>query len=270
MRLELRQPVSMKIITYLSFALIICSSFITLNNNVFKWRFDKFKKLTYKYEQIAGINSVLFERDHMKTFNRLNGSLIIKVKNDSLADMVFGDLKMAMCNVDSLGDTSVVMSQSAPDMFIQNFKEDGSMEGQLNGQLEMVAKTLFPVIDKKMEIGDSADKQVSMPFNVFGSSIDVTGYNRIKYVGKKEGIDKLETVLNISQYTIPDDVKTKYICYMKGNSKFDFNSEKGFFTNGLVNTNIVMGTEPSDSTKTMINLSMNMTSEIRIQLISVE
>jgi hypothetical protein len=256
--------------TFLLFTLFIASSFNISSDNVFKWRFDKFKKLTYNYRQIASTKSGLFENAQMKMFEKLVGNLIIKVKNDTLADVVLGDLKATMCNVDSLGDTTVVMSQSLPDIFIQNLKEDGSTKGQVNGQTEMLAIILFPITNKKMEIGDSADQPVSMPFNIFGSSINVTGYNRIKYVDKKDGIDKLETIINVSDYIIPEDVKTKYTCYMKGNSKFDFNSQKGYFTSGLVNTNMVMAAGSSDSTKDMMNLSMYMNTQIALQLIAAE
>ncbi|HEY4874910.1 MAG TPA: hypothetical protein VIH86_05020 [Puia sp.] len=205
-------------------------------------------------------------------FNKLDGKLIVKVKSATLADIVLVDLKMTICNLDSLGDTSIIMTQSVPEMFIQDLKEDGTIEGQLNGQTEMLAKTLFPIMNKKTEIGDSADLPMIIPFNLFGSTINVRGYNRVKYVGNKAGIDKFETIINVSDYTIPDEVKSKYKSYMKGNSKFDFDSQKGYFTSGVVNINMAFGTESesSDSSKFMMNLSMDMNTKITLQLVTVE
>lgn len=260
----------MKKIAFAILAILISSSFIILSDNIFKWRFDKFKKLTFKYEQVASTKSDLFVDNKMNIFNKFEGKLVVKVKSAALADIVFEDLKMTMCNVDSLEDTSVVMTQPVPDMFIQDLKEDGTIEGELNGQTEMLAKTLFPIMNKKAEVGDSVNLPMTLPFNIFGSTINVKGYNRVKYVGYKDGVDKLETIINVSDFTIPDEVKTKYICYMKGNSKFDFNGEKGYFTNGIVNINMAFGTESSDTSKSITNMSMDMSTKIILKLISVE
>jgi hypothetical protein len=260
----------MKKIAFAILTFLISSSFIFLNGDIFRWHFDKFKKLTFKYGQVESTKSGFFVNKKMNIFNKLDGKLVVKVKSDTLADIVLEDLKMTMCNIDSLGDTSTVMIRSVPEMFIQDLKEDGSYEGQLNGQMEMFAKTLFPIINKKAEIGDSTDLPMAMPFNLFGSTINVKGYNRVKYLGNAEGVDKFETVINVSEYTIPDEVKTNYKCYMKGNSKFDFNSQKGYFTKGVININVAIGAESSESPKSMLNMSMDMNTQIVLQLVTAE
>jgi len=260
----------MKKIAFAILTFLISASFIILNGDIFRWRFDKFKKLTFKYGQVESAKSEFFGNKKMNTFNKLDGQLVVKVKSDTLADIVLEDLKMTTCNIDSLGDTLMVMTHSVPEMFIQDLKEDGTIEGQLNGQMEMLAKTLFPITNKKAEIGDSTDLSMTMPFNLLGSTINVKGYNRVKYLGNVEGVDKFETIINVSEYTIPDDVKTKYKCYVKGNSKFDFSSQKGYFTNGMININVAFGTESSESSQSMMNMSMDMNTQIVLQLVTAE
>src|SRR6266581_2792629 len=99
----------MKRITLAILTILICYSCVTSNSKLFKWKFDKFKRLTFKYEQVLSNKSEFLGERNMKTLNRVEGKLIVKVKNKNLADIVFADLKMTASNIDSLGDTSIVM-----------------------------------------------------------------------------------------------------------------------------------------------------------------
>jgi hypothetical protein len=256
---------------FLILVILISYSFITPGGGPIKWKFNKFKRLTFAYSQVMSMNSGFsFGKDSLNMFNKLEGNLVIKVKTDSLADIILTDLKMTIYNVGPSGDTSVMMTQPAPDMFIQDLKEDGTIDGRLDEQTELLANMLFPVVNKNMPPGDSTDLPMSVPFNLFGSTINVRGYNRVKCVGNQNGLMQLETIINVSEYTIPDEVKTRYKCYMKGNSKFEFNAERGYFTNGFVDINMAFGTESPDSSRSIMNMSMDMRSQIVLKLINVQ
>jgi len=266
----------MKKIAFAILTILICYSFVTISDNLIRWKFDKFKKLTFKWEQVESTKSVLpigNGDSTMKMFNRLEGKLIVKVKNKKFADIILEDLKMSVYEVSSSGDTLMRMSQTVTEMFMQDLKEDGTIEGQLSPRWEMLAKIMFPIMNKDVKIGDTVDLPMTIPFDLLGSRINVKGNNRIKYLGNEEGLDKLETIINVSDYTIPDEVKIKYKCYMKGSSKFDFDSKKGYFTSGVVNFNMAFGTASSDSSKSMMNMtnmSMDMNTKIALKLIAVE
>jgi hypothetical protein len=251
--------------------ILSCYSFVKPGDTTIRWNFSKFKRLAFSYSQVMSMKSGFsFDKDDPKMFNRLDGNLIVKVKSAQFTDIVLTDLKMTMYQVNSSGDTSVVMTQEAPDMFIQDLKEDGTIGGQLDQQAEVLAKTLFPVMNKNAAVGDSVDLPMSIPFNLFGSTINVRGYNRVRYVGNENGLANLQTDINVSEYTIPDEVKTKYKCFMKGNSRFSFDAEKGYFINGFVDINMAFGAESPDSSKSMMNMSMDMSSQIILKLINAQ
>lgn len=248
--------------------LLFCSSFAGIKKNLIRWEFDNFKKLTFTYEQIMDVyKDHTFDTDKTKTFIKAQGLLIVTVINSESADIAIKEIKMTQYRVDSLGDTSVLVNMNAPDMFIKDLKEDGTIGGEIEDKIQTLARTIFPIANKEMAIGDSVDIPLTVPFGMYTTLINAKGYNRVKYVNDKGDIAEIATVINVSDYIVPKGVETKYICYMKGDSNYEFNTQKGFFAGGIININMVTGYEEKDSIK---HIEIDMKTTIKIEPVSVE
>ncbi len=249
------------------FLITLCCSFISSDRHLIQWEFDNFKKLTFSYVQTMHSKSSIMS--DMSMLQELNGILVVHAKSPTHADVLFKELQMKMFRLDSLGDSSDVMTNIYPDMFIQDMKEDGSIDGELDGQTELLAKVLFPALPKAIAPGDSVDLPMMVPFNIMGSVIKVKGYNRVKYTGTTNESSTLNTIINVTDYTIPEDIKTKYICFLKGTSSFQFNDTKRYFTQGEITIHMGFGTE-GEKKSDPDRLMMDMKSTIKLKLIKVE
>jgi len=198
------------------------------------------------------------------------GKVIVAINDSGYADIVFKDIKLSMMMVDSAGDTNTVMSQSAPDMFIQDVKENGTIQGDVSKSLEPLAAILFPVPAREMGPGDSADLPLSIPFTIYGSKIMVKGYNRVTYAKQRGDTALLTTVINVDQYRLPADLDHQYLCYMKGTSSFKFDVAKGYFTEGRIDANMVMNNQDTTASKSMFATNLDMKTQILFTLLKVE
>ena len=188
------------------------------------------------------------------------GVLVVKVNNSSVADMIFKDMFMKISEIDSLGIKKQIMENQMPEFNIQGLNEDGKIDGKLNSQTEILAKILFPVINKNLKLNETHDLPLDMAFNQYGYQIKVKGQNSIKYDGNGE----LKTKINISEFENLQDSK-KYISYLKGNSSYNFDNQKGYFKSGTININMAIG---SIENKISV-ITMNSNSTITLKLISV-
>ena len=79
------------------FGLVSCQE---KSNEEIKWNFKNFEKLTYDYQQIVE-NSSPFETNE-KMYNKVRGVLIVSVKDNDKADIVFKDLKVSIFSISPL------------------------------------------------------------------------------------------------------------------------------------------------------------------------
>lgn len=235
-----------------------------------KWNFKDYQKITYAYSQKMAAKTP-FSSDSM--WNGMEANLIVSIKNNELADIVLADVKTYSFDKDSLGNyiatDTVEMSNR---ILFQDLTPEGKMKGEIKQGNAMLAKTLFPIPNKPMAIGDTANLRMNMPFNIYGSSINAKGYNRIKYVEKKNDILHLKTKIDVSEYQIPEEINQDYICFLKGNSSFKFDSEKGVFEAGTINLSMGMGVNQVDSTSNSKEdkMMMEMNTKIDLKLKSIE
>ncbi len=151
------------------------------------------------------------------------GKLSLKSERNNIARLVLEDLTMNIeMNVPGKDETKFMKSQ-APPMVIQGIKEDGSMKLGYSYQ-ELLLKTLFPIPQHPLKIGDSVSIPAQMPFNAMGSLVHVTGTSQIKLVDYVQ-IDgktctKLKTAIDISTLNVPLEMEGNYKCQVKGSSIF--------------------------------------------------
>lgn len=202
-----------------------------------KWKFENFNKLKYDYTQLTESHAP-FSTDE-KMLNEVKGTLIVSVKENGKADLIFKEIQMTMFSLLENGDTNQVMSNSAPDFFIQDMDEVGNVDGKLNQQTELLAQILFPVSDKDLLQRKVIKLPVIIPFNMFGSVINVKGYNQVKLEAvNEENIASIVTSLDVAEFDIPEDADLNYECYLKGSSDYQFDLNQGIFK--LANLEIFM------------------------------
>ncbi len=258
-----------KIIGILLLTVLLISA-TTISKKLIKWNFNDYTKLTYEYNQTISTDGEYLP-DTQKML--MTANLLVSIKNKEFADVIFTDIKQIMLSADSLGVYKATDTIEMPNQVLfQDLKADGDIDGDIQQSNAMLTRTLFPITNKKMKIGDTVDLKMSMPFNVMGTSLNVKGYNRVKYTNSNNGIENLKTTIDVSDYTIPEEIKQEYVCYLKGKSDFYFDSNKGIFNNGTMNMNIAMGINIADSTSTEkdIKMMLNMTTEINLKLMKTE
>lgn len=240
------------------------------SDKLIKWNFDDYTKLTYEYRQLMS-SEVAFFDDAQKGL--LTANLIVRIKDNKYADVIYTDIKSYTLSIDSLGNYIKSDSINMPNQVLfQDLTPEGNIDGNIDQGSIMLAKTLFPITNKKMKIGETTDLKMSMPFNMFGSNINVRGFNRVKYESSDGGIAKLSSVIDVSEYTIPEEIDQDYLCYLIGNSSFNFDSDKGIFKDGVINLILAMGINETDSTtmKKTTKMMMEMNTEIILKLIKTE
>ena len=241
-----------------------------VSNDLIKWNFSDYKKLTYEYNQTM-LTDVGFLDDLQKMM--MTANLIIKIKDEQHADVIFTDIMHYRMSQDSLGSYKVTDTIDMPNQILyQDLTPNGNIDGYIQDSYLMLARILFPTTNQKMKIGETIDLKMSMPFNMMGSNINVKGYNRVKYVDSNDGIEKLSSLIDVSEYTIPEEIDQDYICFLKGNSDFSFDSKRGVFNEGTINMNVAMGINITDSitAKKSIKMMMDMDTEINLKLIKTE
>jgi len=249
---------------------VIFISATSISGKLIKWNFDDYTKLTYEYIQTMSTDVEIFDdtQEMMMTAN-----LIIKIKDKQHADVIFTDIKQYNMSQDSLGNYKAIDSIEMPNQILfQDLTPEGNIDGNVLQSNLMLARTLFPITNQKMKIGETTDLKMSMPFNMMGSNINVKGYNRVKYVKSINGIEKLSSLIDVSEYTIPEEIEQDYICYLKGSSDFSFDSKRGVFNDGIININMAMGINITDSitTEKTPKMMMDMNTEIKLKLIKTE
>ncbi|GAG79122.1 unnamed protein product, partial [marine sediment metagenome] len=159
------------------------------------------------------------------------------------ANLVFEDMKKTMSSDNEGEEESDSMEQMGQPMVIQGLKEDGSLKVGTASQ-EMLMKLLFPLLPKSLEVGESVDIPVQMPFfNSLGSMLEVKGCLRMKLakyvkIGKRT-CAQLNTDIDISEVDIPSELEGEYDCSIKGSSVFYFDIKEQCFVCGW--SAIVMG-----------------------------
>lgn len=197
------------------------------------------------------------------------GLLIMDVVSPKYADITIKDLETKMYTIDSIGDTTIQFTVKNQEMVIRNIKEDGTIDGEISEGVKTFAGILFPALGSKINIGDSIDLPILVPFNLYGNTIKVNGKNKLKYLSKVGNIEKLETQINANYDSIGIAVNPKYSCYMNGYSNFTFNSRRRIFTEGEININLGFRIYFKDE-RTIRNENTNMSTKIILNLINVK
>lgn len=209
---------------------------------VFRWDFSNREVYTYTFEQrvrnqfhIEGA----FEGESGDGEQSLlaKGSLLIKSQGDGTANLVLEDVKMSMKMHLGEEEKPGTMEQTIPPVVVQGMNEDGSGSFGCSSQ-DVLLQLLFPLPTKPLKVGEFVDVPAQMPFNVWGSLLQVEGRSRItltRYVriGKRT-CAQLDVDIDISDLNVPSELEGEYGCSAKGASVFYFDVAGRRFVSGTV------------------------------------
>lgn len=218
------------------------------STDVFKWNFSNFKKLKYKFTQITKNENSFIQTGN--EFMKAEGTLVIAVKESGKADLTFNDIKTGSYQISESGDTSTTNTFSIPDFFIQDMDEFGNVDGKLDQQTQLLSELLFPVTGENMNVGEHIELPQSMPFTAFGSVLTIKGVNDVTLNSLENGIANFSTLIDVSDFTVPEDADINYNCYLKGSSKYDFNMDKGYFNTANLDITMFIGSSKKDLEET--------------------
>ena len=163
------------------------------------------------------------------------GVLLVKSQGDGTANLVLTDMKVSMKAHLVADEEPETMEQSMPPVVVQGMKEDGSASFG-NSSQDMLLRTLFPLPDKPLDVGETVDVPASIPFNAMGSPLPVKGRIRItltRYVKiEQRTCAQLDVDIDISDIKVPPELKGEYECAITGTSVFYFDVAERVFASG--------------------------------------
>ena len=208
-----------------------------------RWDFGRKEVYAYAYSQKSIMTSIMSEgagggdRNEPGMITEVKGKMSLKSEGDRTARLVMEDLMMSMQFETSEREEPKTMDSEAPPMVIQGVQEDGTMKLGSSSQ-EMLLKMLFPIPSSPLRVGESVSSPRAVPFNAMGSLLEVTGSSVTTLTGYV-GLDgktcaRLETVIDISNLNVPQELEGTYKCQVKGKSVFFFDIQGKRFLSGRV------------------------------------
>src|SRR5579862_687344 len=238
-----------------SFALTsaFCLIFTLPTGKLFRWKFSHFRVLTFEYKRIESVRATATFNSGSR-FNDIlikqgNGQLFVKVKDPTFAEIIIPPLHMRLYSVDFAGDTNLLTIFSRPEIDIQKLSEDGTVHSKMSKETEFLVAMLFPIMKQNVSVGDSLDFPLSIPIHLFDNYVEyVNGHNRIRYLGSKGKLANFESQINTSDSIITFGSKEGGYTYtVQGDAKYEFDFEKGYFTQGFVRIGKGFKTNSSDT-----------------------
>lgn len=248
-------------------AILLCignTLLLQSQNKTMNWDFSNFNKLTYSYKQIMTNNEWLGidNNEPIKSYSEISGFLMVEVKNEDSADVTLKNAKITIFIKDSLGNRFDTSSQVIPDLvYLKDLRENGTVEGSYNKQTELFAKIIFPIINNTSASSCIIEVPLNTSFDIEGNLVEIKGKNTIDF-----NLISTETLnINTHIYAKKDNieiVKDKhYICKIEGESNFDFNAQKKYFTDGKMELNMMLKQKKDkyNTTNTLVDIDIDIT-----------
>jgi hypothetical protein len=148
----------------------------------FIWDFSTPKTFVYSFEQSAkGENKSFRDKPAEKMSMSGIGKLLVKVKENNLADLSLAEIKMTMQIFNEDGSPGNVKSAVIPTKTVENMQPNGSL-GASN--YDVLFDILMPLPSKDLKKGQEYKVPIKMPFSPHGSAMYyASGFNTLKFVG---------------------------------------------------------------------------------------
>ena len=249
----------MKKIFFLIFSVFIFLSFKSSEGIEIKWDFSKYKKITYEYHQTAMMESNPVTKDSIEML--ANGTIELIVQNQNTAKIRLNITELTSYDVDSLGNKT-----KEPEGFppfsgdIMEIEENYMSKVQPQSENEILIKTLFPILNKSLELNRKIEYPLYFYANGMGNRIQYGGTNFLELKSKTENIRNLELNYHLFEPVEKNQANDLEIS-IKGNSNVEYDVENKYFLKGNATMLMKMGKEPD---------LLSMKHQINYKLISVE
>lgn len=196
----------------------------------FEWDFSRPRKFVYSFSQIVASEST-FGDEQKKVQNSfiMVAKLNVDVQKDELANLSLSDSKISPINLDSEFDANA-KQQILPTMFTKGMDSKGHFKNPQNNLLYLL---IFPIPDRTLKKGESVLMPISMPANLFGSSWETKGNNKLSYKGIEsfEGRNcaRFQGEIDFSEMDIPVEYQGKVEFYSRGKANYYFDLENGYY-----------------------------------------
>jgi hypothetical protein len=203
-----------------------------------RWDFsdDALHVFDYYQEVVMQVEMMMVDKN---VENRTvgEGTILLQSAGDRMAMFEMKAMNLQMTSsVDGQNQTLPPMPETPP-MRIPGVTEDGRMPGA-DSSTELLVRFLFPLPDKPLDVGQSADVPMSMPFGTTGGVLPVTGRMRITLDGyvtiDGQTCARLLTDTDISTIDVPKGMEGTYRCAIKGKGVLYFDLKRRSFVSGTL------------------------------------
>jgi len=237
----------------------------------FEWDFSKKRKFIYSFSQtVNGTNKMDKDRSVDKMYMTGIGHLNVRVKENNLADLSLTDIEIQLVNYDQEGRPRDTLSQKIPTNVVQDMEPDGSFD---DSNTDILFDMLFPLPKRVLEIGDSDEILMQMPFNTNGSRLFSKGQNKLTFTGYEEieGVNcaVLEGIIDISKFDVPEELKGEYKCSTTANATYYFDLENRHYVAADIKMvmDIMIDPENEDDFGMYMNMRSDNVYKIRLEKI---
>lgn len=249
---------------------------------ILRWDFSGYDQYRYLIEidasSVTHIDAGDLSDDSTQT-STAEGDMIIKSQGDHTARIVLENIEVATDFSPDDGNDSDILKVTGQTMVLQGLKEDGTM-GSCNTSEEALVKLILPLPSTPLELGESVDVPVQVPFNAMGSPLPVKGTTTItlkEYVSVNGQLcARLISDIDISEIDIPEEIEGDYECTLTGVSDYLFAVDSKKFILGevaiVINMKGDFATPDADSggegfdTPDRVKIEMEVEEHLQIQL----
>ena len=207
---------------------------------ILRWDFSGYDQYRYLIEidtsSVTNIDAGDLSDDNTQT-STTEGNMVIKSQGDHTARIVLEKMEVTTDFSPDDGNDSDTSNMTGYTIVIQDMQEDGTL-GSCNTSEEALVKLILPLPSTPLELGESVDVPVQVPFYAMGSLLPVKGQITITLQGyvsvNGQLCARLIGDIDISEMDIPEEIEGDYECIITGVSDYLFAVDSKKFILGEV------------------------------------
>ncbi|TWO32239.1 hypothetical protein E1J38_010475 [Seonamhaeicola sediminis] len=190
------------------------------------WNFRDYDKIEYDFLMSAS-NEVNYL--NQKNGVKVSANLIVDVLDSTYANVILINKKLIEKVNDSV--TTFDEIQLKDDVIFEKYTNQGKIEGEISEEAAAMKDILFPVLSKELEIGESITENFKIPFDLGNNIIELDVEHNISKTKSEIGINTYSAKINSIKHALEHPNIDSMTVYIKGNSNFQFDNNKGVFLN---------------------------------------
>lgn len=229
------------------------------------WDFNSENTYVYSFEQQTNsINNWGGFIEHIDTSESIaRGELKVKSKGNDKADFVL---------VLRIEDDAFKQEIPPRTIVVPDMDAHGQMDAKRRNA-DVMFDLLFPLPSKDLEIGESEQLEMQLPFNLMGSPLYVKGYNRLEYIkDTAPNTALISSEFKIDNLDVPEEIEGEFVCSFSGKAEFEFNYKEHYFAASTIDLHVRMSSDfvSEEAVRETMNMDVESRSRYAIQLLGVE